>query len=241
MMNGINLANLRNAEYLQYTKNFADIVKRNNPTLLNVQAKYDALLSKSGELDALFKKILANENTAEILALDERRDDAINGIYYVAQGYDYHFTALLQTAGKKIKDSISLYGSSIWKLNYQSETATISSLILDWENKPELTAALNTLNLTAWKDELKAANIAFNEKYLDRTQEYGNATPENLKSKREETNQVYYELRNRIDALHLLEETAPSPYSTVINQLNALIDQYNTLLNNRAPEVPPAV
>jgi hypothetical protein len=65
------------------------------------------------------------------------------------------------------------------------------------------------------------------------------STPENLKSKREETNQVYYELRNRIDALHLLEETAPSPYTTVINQLNALIDQYNTLLNNRAPEVPP--
>lgn len=240
-MNGINLANLRNAEYLQYTKNFADIVKRNDPTLLKVEAKYDALINKNGELDTLFKKILANENTAEILALDERRDDAINGIYYVAQGYDYHFTALLQTAGKKIKDSISLYGSSIWKLNYQSETATISSLIMDWENKPELTAALNALNLGSWKDELKAANIAFNEKYLDRTQEYGNATPENLKSKREETNQVYYELRNRIDALHLLVETAPSPYTTVINQLNALIDQYNTLLNNRAPEVPPAV
>jgi hypothetical protein len=148
---------------------------------------------------------------------------------------------LLQTAGKKIKDSISLYGTSIWKLNYQSETATISSLILDWENKPELIAALNALNLGKWKDELKAANIAFNEKYLDRTQEYGNATPENLKSKREETNQIYYELRNRIDALDLLVDVPPPPYTTVINQLNALIDQYNTLLNNRAPEVPPTV
>ena len=89
------------------------------------------------------------------------------------------------------------------------------------------------------ENELKAANTAFDEKYLDRTQDYGNATPENLKSKREETNAVYFNLRNLIDAFHLIAETTPSPYTTVINQLNALIDQYNSLLNNRAPEVPP--
>lgn len=239
-MNSIDLAKLRNAEYLQYIKNYLEIVLRNNPTVLKVLAKYDDLMTKSTELDALFKKILANEKTAEILALDERRDDAINGIYYVAQGYDYHYEATLKTAGMLIKDSISVYGGGIAKLNYQAETATITSLVLDWENKAPLVAAFNTLNLTAWKNELKTANIAFNEKFLDRTQEYGNATPENLKSKREETNQVYYAVRDRIDALHLLEETSPSPYITVINQLNALIDQYNSLLKNRAPEVPPA-
>ena len=238
-MNAIDLTKLRNAEYLQYIKNFFAIVQRNNPTLLQVQAKYDALVSKSDELDALFKKILANENTAGILALDVRRDNAISGMYYVAQGYDYHFDPLLQAAGKKIKDSLSLYGGGISRLNYQAETATINSLIMDWENKPELTAAISTLNLSDWKNELKAANTAFDEKYLDRTQEYGDATPENLKTKRDETNSVYYALRDRIDALHLLVDVPPSPYTTVINQLNALIDQYNDVLKNRAPEAPP--
>lgn len=237
-MNGIDLPKLRNAEYLQYMKNYLAIVLRNDPSRLKITAKYDALQGKSSELDALFKKILANEKTADILALDGRRDDAINGIYYVAQGYDYHFDPNLQTAAKLVKDSISVYGGGIAKLNYQAETATITSLVMDWENKAPLAAALTTLNLTNWKNELKAANTAFDEKFLDRTQEYGDATPENLKSKREETNQVYYALRDRIDAYHLLAETTPSPYATVINQLNALIDQYNTLLNNRAPEAP---
>lgn len=240
-MNAIDLTKLRNAEYLQYIKNFFAIVQRNNPTLLQVQAKYDALVSKSDELDALFKKILANENTAGILALDVRRDNAINGMYCVAQGYDYHFDPLLQAAGEKIKDSLSLYGGGISRLNYQAETATINSLIMDWENKPELTAAISTLNLGDWKNELKAANAAFDEKYLDRTQEYGDATPENLKTKRDETNSVYYALRDRIDALHLLVDVPPSPYTTVINQLNALIDQYNAVLKNRAPEAPATV
>jgi hypothetical protein len=237
-MNGIDLPKLRNAEYLQYMKNYLAIVLRNDPSGLKITAKYNALQGKSSELHALFKKILANEKTADILALDERRDDAINGIYYVAQGYDYHFDPNLQTAAKLVKDSISVYGGGIAKLNYQAETATITSLVMDWENKAPLAVALNTLNLTNWKNELKAANTAFDEKFLDRTQEYGDATPENLKSKREETNQVYYALRDRIDAYHLLAETTPSPYTTVINQLNALIDQYNTLLNNRAPDVP---
>lgn len=239
MINAISLRNLRNAEYLQFISNFLAIVLRNNPTLLKILAKYDALVGINTELEALFKKIMANEKTAEILALDERRDNAINGIYYVAQGYDYHYQLPMKTAGQLIKESMGVYGAGISKLNYQAETATITSLVLDWENKAPLVAALTTLNLTTWKNELKAANIAFNEKFLDRTQDYGNATPENLKSKREETNQVYFELRNRINALHLLEETSPTPYTSVINQLNALIDQYNSLLNNRAPEVPP--
>ncbi|WP_310560651.1 DUF6261 family protein [Flavobacterium sp.] len=238
-MNGIDLPKLRNAEYLQFIKNYLAIVLRNDPTVLKILAKYDALVGKGNELDALFKKILANEKTAEILALDERRDDAVNGIYYVAQGYDYHFDPTLKSAGTLIKESFSVYGGGISRLNYQAETATITSLIMDWENKAPLVGAFTTLNLTAWKNELKAANIAFDEKFLDRTQEYGDATPENLKSKREETNVVYYALRDRIDAYHLLAETTPSPYTTVINQLNALIDQYNSLLNNRAPEVPP--
>lgn len=238
-MNAIDLPKLRNAEYLQFIKNYLAIVLRNNPTELNIEVKYEALIDKSNELDELFKKILSNENTSVILALDGRRDDAINGIYYVAQGYDYHFDPTLQTAAALIKESISVYGGGIAKLNYQAETATITSLVMDWENKAPLVAAFNTLNLTAWKNELKAANTQFDEKYLDRTQDYGNATPENLKSKREETNAVYFNLRNLIDAFHLIAETTPSPYTTVINQLNALIDQYNIMLNNRAPEVPP--
>ncbi|MEC3877787.1 DUF6261 family protein, partial [Chryseobacterium salviniae] len=86
--------------------------------------------------------------------------------------------------------------------------------------------------------EMKTANDLFNTTYLSRTQEYGDANPETIKSKREEVNAAYYALRDRIDALHLLVETPPSPYATVINQLNALTDQYNVLLVNRK-EAPP--
>ena len=101
-----------------------------------------------------------------------------------------------------------------------------------------MAAAVTAFDLQPWIDELSDANTQFNTEYLSRTQEYGDANPDTIKSKREEVNVTYYALRDRIDALHTLVETPPSPYATVINQLNALTDQYNVLLVHRQ-EVPP--
>lgn len=131
-------------------------------------------------------------------------------------------------------DNMALYGSGIARLNYRTETATINNLIRDWENKPELTNAVATFNLSAWINEMKTANDLFNTTYLSRTQEYGYASTEAIKSKREEVDAAYYALRDSIDTIHLLVEMPLSPYETVINQqLNTLTDQYNILLVNK--------
>lgn len=230
MINSIDLPRLRNANYLQFQKDFSEIISRNNPADLQIETRYNELSAKINELENLFKKVLANPISQELLVLDERRDAAVNGIYYSALGYSYHYEAKIKQAADALLANIKLYGSGIARLNYQAETAIINSLMNDWENKSELSQAIDTLGLKAWKDELGSINTEFATRYLDRTQDYGNATPETLKLKREETNTVYYALRDRINALHLLVETPPSPYNTVINQLNALIDQYNLLL-----------
>lgn len=230
MINSIEMVRLRNANYLQFQKDFLSIISRNDPKGLQVGSKYDALTSKVEELESLFKKALANPISQELLDLDARRDDAINGIFYVATAYAYHYDSILKQAAEALLANIKLYGSGIARLNYQAETATINSLINDWDNKPELSQAIDTLGLKDWKAELASINSEFSTRYLDRTQDYGNATPETLKAKREETNTLYYALRDRINALHLLVDTPPSPYQTVINQLNALIEQYNLLL-----------
>lgn len=232
-MNAIDLSKLRNAEYLQYVKDYSGIINLNNPTQLGIEAKLSAFNNKITELEALYKKALASEKTQELLALDERRDDAINGIYYFLLSQTYHFEADKQQKAQLLLSNMELYGSGISRLNYQAETATLNNIIRDWENKPELIDAISAFNLLPWVTELKTSNEDFNTKYLSRTQEYGDASPETIKLKREETNAAYYALRDRIDALHLLVETPPSPYATVINQLNALTDQYNKLLVNR--------
>ncbi|MEG1590011.1 DUF6261 family protein [Chryseobacterium sp.] len=237
-MNTIDLFKLRNAEYLQYMKDFTGIINLNNPAQLAIDAKLNAFVSKTDELESLYKKALANEKTQALLAIDEKRDDAVNGIYYFLLGYSYHFDSVKKQNAQILLENMALYGSGIARLNYQAETATINNLLRDWENKPELADAIILFDLSSWVNEMKAANDEFNTQYLLRTQEYGDASPETIKLKREEVNVAYYALRDRIDALHLLVETPPSPYVTVINQLNALTNQYNVLLVNRKPDLP---
>ena len=238
-MNAIDLRILRNAEYLQYMKDFAGIINLNDPTKLNIAAKLAAFTAKSQELEDLFKKALANDRTKVILALDERRDNAINGITYFLQAYTYHFEAEKKQNAQKLLANITLYGSGIARQNYQAETATLDNIIRDFAEKPDLAAAVAAFDLASWIDELTTANTQFNEEYLSRTQEYGDANPDTIKSKREEVNGTYYALRDRIDALHTLVETPPSPYTKVLNQLNALTEQYNALLVHRQNTPPP--
>jgi hypothetical protein len=241
MIKAIDLTRFRNAEYLQFMKNFVSLVDANDPAALNVVAQLAALVAKSDELETLFKKEQASEITQELLDIDGRRDRAFNGILAVVDGFTYHFEEAKAQAAARLKANLNLYGVGVARQNYQAETAILTSIVNDWENKPELTAAMNLLGLKEWKDELKAANELFDKRYLARTLEYSEASPENLVTKRTETTQVYFKLRQFIDAFAVTVDTPI--YEKVTNQLNALIDQYNTLLNNRAAsggnEPPP--
>lgn len=232
-MNSIDIQKLRNAEYLQYVKDYLSLINLNTPEQLEIETKLTTLITKSTELETLYKKALASDKTQELLLLDERRDNAINGIYYFLLGYTYHYEDDQKHKAQLLLTNMALYGSGISRLNYQAETATLNNLLRDWENKPELMDAINSFSLSSWVAEMKTANEEFNTKYLSRTQEYGDANPETIKTKREEVNTAYYQLRDRIDALHLLVEIPPSPYEKLINQLNALTDQYNKLLISR--------
>lgn len=238
-MNAIHLRLLRNAEFLQYVKDYAAIINLNNPAALQIDARLSAFETRSRELEELFKKALASDKTKTVLELDERRDNAISGISAYVQSLLYHFDAETRKNAQLLQDNLQIYGSGIARQNYQSETATLTNIYRDWTTKTELIDAATALNLNSWLNELNDANTQFNTQFLARTQEYGEANPETIKTKREETTTAYYALRDRIDALYTLAEAPESPYSKVINELNALIGQYNMLLTKRENGIPP--
>lgn len=242
MIDAIELKNLRNGEYIQFIKDACTLVIANDPVILNIVPQQAALSAKVGELETLFKTTTANPITNELVVLDAQRDQAINGLTAVVKGYTYYFEPDISNAALLLTDNLKLYGSGVAVQNLQAETATITSIVGDWESKPDLAAAVITLHLTDWLTHMKIINDKFTAKYIERTQEYGSASPENLKLKREETNQVYYELRNFLNAYSVIN-SGNAVYAKNTNELNALIAQYNTLLNNRqssgTPDTPP--
>jgi len=237
MITVIDLRNLRNAEFLQFGTLYSGLVVANNPVVLNVAAQQTAFKSKLDEMSGLFKLEKVNPLTEELVLLDERRDRAITGLTDVVKGYSVHFDAATAQAANLLSVNLNLYGVGVARMNTQAETSTIFGIVHDWETKPELSAAITLLGLTGWVAELKTANQLYEQKYLQRTQEYGAANPEPLKVKREETMVAYYELRKFIEANSVVN-SGPA-YEKLIGELNALIGQYNELLNTRSAEPTP--
>lgn len=245
MVNTIDLAKLRNSEFLQFGDVFSKFVDSNDPVALNIAPQHLAFKLKLDETSGLFKLERSSPLTEELVLSDERRDKAINGITGVTESYCNHFVPATSLAARLLLASLNLYGIGIARLNTQAESKTINAIVKDWETKPELTAAVNMLGITDWVAELKTANQLFDQKYYERTEEYGAANPDTLKIKREETMTAYYELRKFIDANFVLHPG--EAYEKLINGLNALIEQYNTIINTRPvepetePEKAPAV
>lgn len=234
MINAIDLRTLRNVEFLRFGADFYGLVNANDPVVLNIEPQYKAFKIKLDETSGLYKLGLSSPITQELVLEDERRDKAIIGISGMIESYCYHFDGATVKAANLLLTSLNLYGRGVAKLNLPSESGTIDAIVKDWETKPELAAAITLLGLAAWVAELKTANQLFEQKYLERTEEYGAANPDTLKSKREETVVAYYELRKFIEANSVIHPSAA--YEKLINEINALIDQYNTLLSTRPVE-----
>lgn len=245
-MDTIKINSLRNIEFIQLGDATLGIVNRNNPLVLMLQEQYDNYFSANSIVSNLYTKGNANPITQSIVEADARRDATINGINYVLLGYTYHFTDSVRNAANLLYNNISSYGSGIAKLNYQSETATLKSILADWTDKPELAQAVITLQLDDWKKEMETANNAFDSLYLDRTQDISTTGDVTFKAARLAATTAYYELRDTIDAYYTIKkDEEKKQYAKVINELNALIKQYNSMLNNRGgtntpPPNPPA-
>ena len=246
MITAINLPKLRNAEFIQFIKNCLNIIQANNPATLRVQAQYDSLQGMLTVLEDLFLTEQGSAITEDVSAIDTRRDRAVTGFSLMANALTYHFDPVIAKHAETIKRLVDKYGGGIARENYQAETAIIDNLVADL-NKPDAITAMAALNLDGWKKEMEQANKAFNDAYLLRTQQLGAVSKDKLLAKRLETNEVYYKLRNFIDSYYTINEGA-GPYNKTTNELNALIDQYNTMMAGRVgggdkdePPTPPAV
>ena len=231
MINGIDLLRLRNVEFLQFVGDFSKLVDSNDPVALDVVVQQAAFKVKIAEVLPLFKQDQASSLTPQLQLLAQRRDKAFKGIKFTIKGCCYHYNTATVKCAKRLTAHLRIFGKNITRQNIPTKSFTINAIVTDWETNPELTTSLATLGLAAWVVELKTANQLYDQIYLERTEEYGAASPETMKGKRVETVAAYYELRKFLDANEVLRHD--SVYEKTINELNALIELYNLLITNR--------
>jgi hypothetical protein len=240
-ISAIDLSKLRNAEFIQLHKDLLNLVHLNDETILKCKPQYDAMVAIVAVIEAVFKTDQGSNTTPVIEALDVRRDIALTGISKNIDSYLNHFVVAKVNAANVLVDYLKIYGTAtaVAASSLPAETATINSLMGDVTTKANLIAAVTELGLTSWFTELKTANDLLAAKYIERTQELGGANPNTIKDKRNEANEVYYKLRDMIVAQATVADNAV-PYPKTINEINALIDQYNLILTNRTSDAAKA-
>ena len=232
MLNTILYRKLRIGEFIQFMKQLLAFCKESNPKLLGVSKQVSELERNWKELEQLFKKVTGSDLTTVLEAQDERRDKAISGLRLFFESLTYHFNASKRDAGQKLLNVIDKYGRGISRKNYQEESAILSGIIKDWDRDEKLSQAISMLGVADWKDELHAANNAFDKTYRQRTGDLISIPEASATELREPVMKAYRELNRHLSAHAILVED-PKPYEDLAALLNGHIDQYNQLVRNR--------
>jgi hypothetical protein len=235
MIDIVLLRQLRNSEFIRYHKDVLTICNAASPATLGIAEQVTALQTAVSPMDELFVKERGSLVTPELEALDERRDNALNGIKAAAEAYTYHYETALSGAGKQIISVFNRYGSNLAKLNYLAETEVIVSLADELANDGDLNTAMRTLRLEGWLQELATANQQFNSRFLNRNSEYAAQPVGNLLEKREAAIEAYRQLAAHIAAHATL--TPSEVWSKLVAEINSLAASYNEVVTSRKSSV----
>lgn len=231
------LSRYRNAEYIQYLTDVLAFLEPHDLTALQLAAPQAALAAVLEDLNTAYKSTQGSEITPEIAALDERRDRAIVGLRGIVENLTYHFDPDTAAAASLLYRNITSHGSNIARLNYREQTAVLSSIVRDWEGKPEFAAAVSTLNLGNWLAELKESNQQFSAKYLARVDETAKNPAASIPELRDQGNETYRILVNHLTA-HATLSSNPV-YTELLDQIDVLAGQYNQGVDNRTTTTIP--
>jgi len=144
----------------------------NDPTNLQIEDQVTALSSRIEETAKYYAIDQGNILTEELELLYKKRDACVVGIRQMVEAQTRHCDETTQQAAKLIQKAFDKYGKGIERYNYRGQTETLTNLIADLKTDADLVAAVSTLNLGNWIDEMETLNNDFFDMYRARTNGY---------------------------------------------------------------------
>jgi hypothetical protein len=232
------LTRYRNSEFIQYLRDTVTIFKAFDLKGLKLDSFVNNIEANIGELDKVFVIASKNGNTDALEIADARRDDAVIGIRTVAVGFERSHQENIRTAAKTILALMDKFGTGIAAFGHIAETNAITSIVKEFETVQQATDAANTLNISEWVQELKLANLSFNEIFIVRNKDLADQPDQNLKELRTPAMASYNNLINKTEAYFSITDKAE--YKDLLNQINTIVLKYNASVPKQVPKTPPA-
>lgn len=226
------VSRLKNGEFLQFMKNVIEFADRNDAPGLKLEKRLTDLKSSVLDLEEVFQTSTAHMLTPEIDAADEKRVNAMRALKKVLDSNKL----IGQEVARPVRILTENYDNHARQLSRQSQaqkTATFDAIYKDWNEIPELTDAMNTLELGKWMTALLNANTEFNELYLKRADTAKQSG--RINDRRNSIKFIFDELVRDLEA-HIRLSDDNQPYQRLLSKINTLLRSFKNLSKSSKKE-----
>jgi hypothetical protein len=219
---------MRNDAHFQFYTEFRNLVQNEGAEKLKIAPLFEAWLPLYDKEDAALKKIAKSAITAQIQEADRARDEIYIGMMETNAAALKHYSEETRKAAARLKIVFDTYGNIAKKPLNEQTSATYNIL---QELKGKYATDTVAVGIGGWVSELEARNNAFADLMRERFDETAGRTDIVLKEARSEVDAAYFSMREKINALVIVEGVAV--YENFIRTLNAVIAKYVLLAKPR--------
>jgi hypothetical protein len=228
------LHNLTVSQNVQVLHAINEGIRPHIAKVLGIQPVYETFDLESSNLDDFFKKNAKALETEEIVYLDDKRDftvrSTVNKIQY---HYDFAQDDAEREDARKLLYVTEKYGD-VARKEYESETASLRSLVNELQQTPDLLDRFGIANLVA---RLKQENEEFETLYNIRAQKvHDKQLKGNTTKHRATANKAFDNLCKVVTGLTLmpLNEDEKAAVENIIDVINGQIQQATVIYNRHA-------
>ena len=227
----IYLGRMNNGAHYLYVSDILARAEADTNVKSKAAAQVAALRTCAAREDADLKLSRKSMLTDDIAEADAKRDSLYSGYKKAVQGFLNLPVEAMAQAAKVLNQHLKDYGIDP-KMQLDRETGMLINFIADLEEKYK--TEVETLSLTPFVANLKAANEQVRTLTSSRTDERTGITVGALKASRKASDEAYRTLVKMVNALALVE--GETNYAAFIDYVNTEISHYKReVLGQKAP------
>lgn len=232
-INTISLERMNNGAHFLYVSNILVRAEADAKIKAKVSAQVAALKTAVAQEDENLKISQKSLLTDDIVKADDERDALYSSYKKAVQSFLNLPVETMAQAAKVLNQHLKDYGI-LPQMQLDRETGLLMNLITDLEGRYKL--EVETLSLTPFVTNLKAANERVRTLMTERTEEKIDIPVGALKASRKMSDEAYRMLVKMVNALALVEGEAD--YSSFIDYVNAEIVHFKReVLHQKAEAV----
>lgn len=212
-----NLSNLRVMDFFQVLSLIDTYLQKEELAALRLQEVYEKFKLSLLSLDESLQKVSTKHDTKVMRKADKQRNEVLVALRGILSAYSRSPVKEQAAAGASLLSQMQKYGKSIQKLPLREKSATINNLLQDLQ-KGTPQQEMRMLGLAEWSGVLKSANIAFEQVYVERSNDQAEIEVGKVKLCRTDAQKAFDLLCKTINSLAFID--GPQAYKSITDKID---------------------